>query len=265
MTNPLKFMTNSIPVFYHIPKSSGTYVYTCMLSSIKNNIESDAIGFHINDKQHILARVIASVNKSGESATQSHDFEKLSILGVFIEAAGFRRADEILNSIFKKTKKRYNLYKFITLREAFSRERSLYHYLTSDKSKYELTHGALKSSSFEQHIMSKQLQESWLIRSLLNLTHDIELTEEHFDQTCKILQSFKVYDSVKAEEAVKETLSKCFGIKNFNQDDYGFIKNENIYNKIEFDQLAPDLQKRFNDRKKWDRKLYDFLIKKQVG
>lgn len=255
-------MKNLIPVFYHIPKSSGVYVYTCMLGSIKNNLESSATEIRINDKRRVLGKIIASVNKSEESVIQPRDFEKLSIFAVFIEAGGFRHADEILNSIFKKTKTRPNLYKFITLREPFSRERSLYHYLTSDKSKYELTHGALKSPCFEQHIMSRQLQESWLIRSLLNLTHDIELTEEHFDQTCKILQGFKVYDSVRAEEAVKETLSKCFGIKNFNQDDYRFIKNENIYNKIEFDQLAPDPQKRFNDRKKWDRKLYDFLIKK---
>ena len=254
-------MTNLIPVFYHIPKSSGTYIYTCMLGSIKNNLETSAKEIYINDKQRVLARVIASVNKSEESAIKSNDFEKLSIFAVFIQAAGFRNADGILNSIFEKAKTPPDLHKFTILREPFSRERSLYHYLTSNKSKYELTHGALKSPSFEQHIMSEELQESWLIRSLLNLANNTELTEEHFDKTCEILQGFKVYDSAKTQEAVKETLSKCFGIKHFNEDDQPFIRNKNTYNKIEFEQLTLDVQKRFNERKKWDRRLYDFLIK----
>jgi hypothetical protein len=266
--------SSTIPVFYHVPKNSGFYIINRITNSIWKHVLKNIRIIYITDERRILAQIVTleehqKLNTSDIkiynlhiSNLDSDFFKELSILAIFIEAAGFRFADNIINTVSKKIKIQFTPYKFITLREPFSRERSLYHYLTSDKSKYELTHGALKSPSFEQHIMSEQLQDSWLIRSLLNLTNNTKLTEEHFHKTCQLLQNFQVFDSNNADQAIKEALSVCFGIEYNEQETNAYIRNENIYHKMKFEQLQPEAQKRFSEVKKWDQGLYNFFIKK---
>ena len=147
----------------------------------------------------------------------------------------------------------------LILREPFSREQSLYHYLTSDKSKHECSHGIFKSSSFGEHVVSKQLQDSWLIRNLLNIPNGVKLTEDNFNKACEILQNFNIYDAKDTDKAVKGVMLKCFNMQDFDIEPLANRKHDNMYKKIKFEELSLDAQNQFKERKFWDQKLYDFF------
>jgi len=268
-----------IPIFYHIPKNSGTYVYHSFLQSARvyNQNKIQVIRVILQEK-FILAKLILIDNlnflKEYDKFTSLNSAEitwnlrvedltedilqRLSIHSVVIEARGFRDTETSLKSLFLFLAK-FNLHKFLILREPFSREQSLYNYLTSDKSNHENTHGIFKSSSFEEHIMSKQLQDSWLIRNLLNIQHGVNLTEDTFNKAREVLQNFKIYDAKDTDKAVKEVILKCFNIQNFDTQSSVSKKHDNIYKKIKFEELSLDAQNQFKERKFWDQKLYDFF------
>ena len=272
---------NSIPLFYHIPKNSGTYVYHSMLNAARlyNENKVQVIRVILEEK-YVMAKLIvidnlhflneydgfASLNSAKITWNLRVDgltediLQQLSIHSVFIEARGFRHTETSLKSLFLFLAK-FNLHKFIILREPFSREQSLYNYLTSDKSKHECTHGIFKNVSFEEHVMSKQIQDSWLIRSLLNIPMGEQLTEDHFNKTCEKMCNLNVYDIKDTDEVVKEMLLKCFNIQNFDIESAANKKHDNIYKKIKFEELPLSSQNIFKERKYWDQKLYNYFIK----
>ena len=270
---------NSIPLFYHIPKNSGTYVSNCLLQAArKHNKNKIQVMRVILQEKFILAKLILIDNlnflKEDDKFTSLNSAEitwnlrvedltedilqRLSIHSVVIEARGFRDTETSLKSLFLFLAK-FNLHKFLISREPFSREQSLYNYLTSDKSSHEHTHAAFASSSFQEHIMSKQLQDSWLIRNLLNIQHGVNLTEDTFNKAREVLKNFKIYDAKDTDKAVKEVILKCFNIQDFDTQSSVSKKHDNIYKKIKFEELSLDAQNHFKERKFWDQKLYDFF------
>ena len=270
---------NSIPVFHHIPKNSGTYVSNCLLYAARAHSQSEIQAIRvILEEKYVAAKLIvidnlnflnehdkfASLNSSKilwdlriEDLTEDI-LQRLSIHSVVIEGRGFRCTETSLKSLFLFLAK-FNLHKFIILREPFSREQSLYHYLTSDKSKHERSHGIFKSASFGEHVVSRQLQDSWLIRNLLNIPNGIKLTEDDFNKACEILQDFNIYDAKDTDKAVKEVMLKCFNMQDFDIESLANRKHNNIYKKIKFEELPLDAQNQFKERKFWDQKLYDFF------
>lgn len=275
--------TNNIPVFYHIPKNSGTYVFRCFLSEArKHNKNKVQIVRVLLENKYVIAKLI--VLNNSDFLNQCNNFtplndskiswnllvedltedilQKLSIHSVFIEGRGFRYTETSLKPLFLFLAQ-FKLYEFIMLREPFSREQSLYHYLTSDKSKHEHSHGRFTSSSFEEHILSRELQDSWLIRAILDLPYrgKLTLSEDYFIKARNILQKFNVYDVKDTDKAIKEILLKCFNIQEFNTEDLAHKKHDNIYKKIKFEELPLDVQTTFKERKYWDQKLYNYFIK----
>ena len=241
----------SIPLFYHIPKNSGTYVYHSLLAEVRkkyNNIDVRVI--RVLDKQRTLATIIVLGGIPPGSFSQSSrvrydiDIENLteqildalSIALVFIEASGFRCINTSLKIVFNFLSK-YVLDKFIIFREPFLREQSLYYYLKSDESKHEFTHNKFRSGSFEEHILSPQLQDSWLIRALLNMPRDKPvqpILEEHFDIACNILKSFQIYPIEDTEKLIKYILLKYFDVKQFDETTNLPHRNKSSYHKIKF-------------------------------
>lgn len=267
-----------IPVFYHIPKNSGTYLYNCILGEIRK-INKNAHVIRVIDGQHILAKIVINSDLSffGDKLTPINNtniarnlnvsdltedlLENLTVIFVSVEARGFRRLNDSLKSLFSFLSKSV-LHKFIILREPFSREQSLYNYLTSEKSKHEQTHNIFKSPSFEEHVMSKQLQDSWIIRVLSDIpAGTTTLTEEHFNKACNFLETMETYDINQTDKAIQDVLSKCFNVTNFDPHKISSVNtNKNTYNKIKFDELSLDTQKKFNDRKYLDIQLYTRFV-----
>ena len=272
--------TNSIPVFYHIPKNCGTYVYHSFFRSARVHNQSEIqIVRVILEEKYVIAKLIVidnlnflneygkftSLNSkkiawklSVEDLTEDI-LQRLSIHSVFIEGRGFRHTETSLKSLFLFLAK-FSLHKFTILREPFSREQSLYNYLTSEKSKHEYSHGIFKSASFEEHLVSKQLQDSWLIRNLSDIPTSEKLTEDHFNIACEKMRNLKAYDIKDTDEAIKEALLKCFNIQDFNTDTVANKKHENKYKKIKFSELPLDTQNIFKKRKYWDQKLHDHIL-----
>ena len=273
-----------IPIFYHIPKNCGTYVYHSFLHSARayNQRKIQIIRIILEEK-FVIAKLIVidnlnflneygkftslnsakiTWNLSVEDLTEDI-LQRLSIHSVFIDGRGFRHTETSLKSLFLFLAK-FSLHKFIILREPFSREQSLYHYLTSDKSKHEKTHGIFKSDSFQEHIVSKQLQDSWLIRNLSGISSEVELTENYFNRSCEVLNNFNVYDTKDTDTAIKEMLLKCFNIQEFDIESVANKKHDNIYIKIKFEDLPVDVQNTFKERKYWDQKIYEHFINKKV-
>lgn len=268
-----------IPIFYHVPKNSGTYLYNCILSEIKK-INKPTHVIRVIDGQYILAKIVinsdlyffedklTSINNTNVArnlnvSDLTEDLLKnLSVVFVSVEARGFRRLHDSLKSLFLFLSK-FVLHKFIILRDPFSREQSLYSYLTSEKSKHEHTHNRFKSQSFEEHVMSKQLQDSWIIRVLSDIPAGTTLTEEHFNKACNFLETIETYDINQTDKAIRDVLLKCFDVINFDPHEIGSSKmNKNEYNKLKFSELSLDTQKRFNDHKYLDLQLYKRFVNK---
>lgn len=271
-----------MPVFYHVPKNSGTYVFNCLLSALKKESKGVVNVVRVLSRnKYTLAKFIVINNSdflnqknyftplNNAEITWSLNVEnltedilkKLNILSFIIEARGFRCIKTLLKPVFLFLDK-FNLYKFIILREPFSREQSLYHYITSDTSKHEISHGKFKSASFEEFVMSNQLQDSWLLRNLLDVPNGIKLTEKNFNEAIQYLQHVNVYDSRNTDAAIKKVLLKCFNIQNFDIESVS-KKNENSYKKIKFKELSPEAQNSFNRGKYWDQKLYDYFVRRR--
>ena len=274
---------NTIPVFYHIPKNSGTYVFHCFLNEARKlNQNKTRIIRVLSESKSDIAKFIAFddlnfLNQCDKFTPLNDDkiiwnlsiddltediLQKLSIHSVFIKSRGFRLTDTLLKPLFAVLNKS-NLYKFIILRDPFSREQSLYHYLTSEKSRYELTHGVFKSCNFEEHVMSSQLQDSWLIRNSLDIPpRGRELTKEDFDKACEFLKSLNIYDSKDTEKAIKKILLECFNSDSFDKEALANKKNENTYKKIKFEELSAEAQAKFKERKYWDLRIHEHFLGK---
>jgi hypothetical protein len=282
-----------IPVFFHIPKNAGTYVSDYCLVAFRRyclkftdwyrkwrlDKDRDPIKIlQIIQNNRIIGRVLIGdpdfyldSHITNLSKLSKHDFsiefndlnsalfQKLFVFAVIIEDAGFRIHKNILN-MFQS----YEHHKFIIFRDEFSRQQSLYHYLTTDASKHERNRNIITQSTFEGYILSEQFEENSLIRKLLNILDNTIITESHLKEAYRILTDFNIYDIKNVDKAIYDTFIKCYDIdmKNIELKPWDIItKNENHYKKINFEDLSEDAQQAFNRKTQWVKKLYGMCIK----
>lgn len=282
-----------LPVFYHVPKCAGTYVCDWLLLSFRyyrqtrtSWAEKYVPGketiklLQITKENHVIAKLLVGdpehlIENSPDLSTvkkpeyfvdlNSRELKKIlsscPLFALIIGAAGFKLRDTLLQ-LFKGIK----LHQFLLLREPFEREQSIFNYLTSDKSVHEPTHAALKYSTFEDYLRSKQLADSWLIKNLLALDDACEITEAHYTETLNLLNAdFYVYTVNEADSALQKTLSSCY---NIDLNDVkarisdAIEKNKTIQKKLDFSTLSQKTRRIFEKRTTWDQKLYKHYSKK---
>lgn len=276
-----------IPVFYHIPKNAGTYVsdwfiiafryyrrtYTDWLKNYNPHQDSIKIlqlvknnrvvaKLLIGDSQYFLesCSFVLTKHSNTEFDIKLEDITKdlldrVFLFGIIIESIGFKLRHDILKHF-----KDYDLHQFLILRDPFYRAQSIYNYNTSEESVNDYSHNSIKSKTFEDYIMSEQLEDSWLIRNLINLNDPESLEESHFQQALEILKSFNIYDIKDTDKAIQQTFIECYGFdtRKIELKPWDIItKNETKHKKINIKELPEQSQETFKQRTIWDQKLYE--------
>lgn len=163
---------------------------------------------------------------------------------------------------------------FCALREPFSRATSLFNYVKSSDSDHEFISSNaevcdffdIKSDTFTEYVQTGELEDSWLIRQLLSLPYNQPITEESAILAINKLKDFTIKDITQVDSLIEEIFSQSYNLSFLDllesNTDYNLNKHQSSKtNTLSFDQLSPDLQQKFLDITKWDRKLYNFYIK----
>ena len=282
-----------IPVFYHIPKNAGTYVSDYMLAAFRHyrvmytappktqNPKSDTIKFLdvtsggfplgrflIFDPFYFCDAVPSFYNQYSSEylSTDINNFPKGLFKNVFlfamiVHAPGFRVFRKLL-----RLAAGYSFHNFMILRDSFSRAQSFYNYIISENSTHEDTHGLINSKTLEEYILSEKMEDSWLIRNILNMDDcSGPLSSSDCNKCCKALKFFDIYDIKNTHEAIKSAFSDCY---HFDIGDIGaeliknVAKNDTLYKKIDFEELSGECSEAFCTRTFWDRELYGRLLDK---
>ncbi len=290
-----------IPVFYHIAKNAGTYVLSWMMmlcrkynlyldnhqipgwtskrirrsivllkegkqltccihtptdvATINNNFKKDKFSDEVTDYVD-LEPFIDSINNG--------DVEVFSIsVDPTVPGASIQR--DAVEKI-KHASKRNHVLNFTVLRDPFARSISIYHYIKSDKSKHEPTHNSISSDNFLEYIQSSELEDSWLIRHLLDMQDSQVIEPRHFTLANEYLQYFRISDMSEVDGLINNVFHGAYGIL---QSD---IEPEVVATHINKNQTSKKLkrklsdldltiQQKFLDRTYWDRKLWERYCK----
>ena len=278
-----------IPVFLHIPKNAGTYVIH-VLTNYFNRLCGDCKNMHMqrltvigdNYNLTIFVRFRTDYWKTDKNIAEHHiraprarmtklptiktyiENDQLDILSIVIEPESgelrpsFSLVDQILNMC--KSSGAY----FTIAREAFSRQQSLYHYLTGQESKHEPTHGSIKQQSFIEYLNSESLEDSWSIRTVTGMQNLWQITEFWFNMACNLFDSleFKIKNIKETDILIDEVLQECFDSPVVASDRDNNMRNStNIKNKITIDDLDDATRSKFEARTHWDRRLWERYCK----
>lgn len=285
----LKKITTPVPVFLHIPKNAGVYVngYTRILcrnyvngsTSGKNkpyqlyvmNKDRQVMTIFICDiyntiatnnqyKVHKEDKYVLCVSLNNFLIDYLNAKEKPFIFSLTIEAAGVRLIKDGLLTFLETISGRKFQY-YAVLRDIFSRQQSLYNYLTSSQSKHEPTHGAIKCNTFQEYIASPHYEGSWLVAMLSGASGKI--TQADYDSACRILDKF-IIDSVKnVDKLINCVYKKCY---NISLQDVGTLpaaqhhRSSYKESKVAFEDLDATTVKLFQEKTKYERLLYDRYI-----
>ena len=273
---------NKIPIFLHIPKNSGTYVLSWTMCIFRywgnqrglygGDLRRISITQDNKTVMTIFAHVPNCVNNTKfltNALDKSNSFidmytflsellkKQIEVFSMCIEAAGFCFLRQKLMGLVLEMIKKEPLY-YTCIRDAFSRNQSLYNYINSQNSVHELTHGCIKSKTFLDYIKSPEMEDSWLIRNLTGISNNISITEKDFENSCDILNIFKITNIKNVDQIMDDVFYECYMLK---RDDVPkerryIFKNETPIPKINFLDLDRETQDIFLKKTEFDQKIY---------
>ncbi len=284
-----------VPVFLHIPKCAGTYIegvltrvmtwyglqnkwnetsshlwnFCLRRVSVLTRTDQTCLTLLVYDYQNLceenekVERVddYSSTIYLDDLLANIHSF-RFFVFAIVIQSHGIQF---ILSGIIEAICDNWGLdpVLFTTMRDSFTKAKSMFSYLSSAASQHETTHKAIKSETFESYLSSFECEDSWLIRELLRLKPSEIITEQHYENTTQYLNSFFVIDSTKKTNLVlTKILQECYEI------DYSKLPNE--FNgqlvsrnestnkpKTTFNDLNEEAKEFFYNRTMYDQKLYE--------
>lgn len=258
-----------LPVFFHIPKNAGTYVYNYAFWSLFINtlksvnpcnlevIKDGAIAYRLicNSDEPLDGNIYKRMNQ-GYWRQVDLDSLNLNDLNIFFievcDSSFFNYKDEIYSKLDSNTLP----YEFLFLREPYSRIQSLYSYIQSSASSHEDTNNSFGNKSFIEYLNSSQLEGGWLIRALLGIPNSVMIQQEHYDKTCKILDQMHVSDTGDVRSTLNKVFNNCYGITDINNAEVVANKTQNKID-IPFNSLDESTKIAFLNQAKWDIELYN--------
>ena len=262
---------HALPVFFHIPKNAGTYVYNRSFNLIKELINTDQKTYNLQVRREgaTVYRIVCSakteLNKKYKVMNEGHiwvcvnyedlDFNDLNVYFIEVCDVSFGTYKQ---DIYKKLDKNRKLCEFLVLRDPYERVLSLFSYLKSSQSSHESTNGIFVDMTFVEYLNSPYLEGSWLIRMLLKIPNETPITKEHFDDTCEILNNFLTSDIEEVDNLISKVFYICFNIKDCNIDQQKIYSNK-TKEKIthDFNCLSQKTKENFNNQTKWDQLLFN--------
>ena len=155
---------------------------------------------------------------------------------------------------------RQHLLEFTVLRDPYARSRSLYNYIKSDNSAHEPNHDSIVSDDFYEYLTSYELEDSWIIRTVLSLRDDVIIEPRHFTACCKYLDHWRIADISNVDLLIDKVFHGSYGIlqRDVEPEVVDVWKNSTPHKvKIRFQDLRRDVQEQFLDRTYWDRALWN--------
>ena len=271
----------SIPTFLHIPRCGGTYILglimrsvalkyrgttkTITLIHVMQGAHTTMRAFVVSDKPLLgsTAGVVPIPNRVAHISleqnlffkeAQKHSFE---ICVLIIEARGaFQVYRGLFHSLNECTGSK--LVKGCLIRNPYSRALSLFLYLKGIASKHELTHGAIKAETFSEYINSEQLEDSWLIRAILNIPNSKPIEDGDVDETYRFFDEFIIAD-IQATDLFFNKMMECrFSTQILNAIDRSTVYFNKSSKKVV--NISEGDLKTFTDRTVFDQRLYDRLL-----
>ena len=292
-------MNSLVPVHLHIPKNAGTYVQDVFSRYFIRTIEKEKeketfcvqkisvesalfnltltvefLTSYWKNDENMKAHPVAAMRGVNNPRAKSCGIEtfktylrnkQLRLLAVVVEPVGNQdvrsglfQAYELLN-ICEKTS-----LNFLILRDSFSRQQSLYYYLTGEESSHEPTHGSIKQESFLDYIKSDCLEDSWLIRVVAGMRTEESISRDWFNLTTSFLDfhNFEIKSIKDTDLLINKVLFNSFNKEVIKLDRERALKNASAkFAKITIDNLKEEVKQKFLDRTYWDRKIYERYIK----
>ena len=283
---------NKIPIFLHIPKNAGTFI----LNKAHNIFTNHSINLNRNqsrlwalslrillikyENQTILIALSYDPNyRNNKNITQIpyHPYSSsikledffleilkgnLEIFSLFIESQGFKFIKTGMFDVISKIINKDPLYCTI-LRHPLERALSLFSYLKSNSSSHEATHNKITSANFEDYIKSCEVEDSWLIRSIIGIPNLKEIREDDFEKTCTTLDKLIIRDIKNTNELIDEVFTKCYSLNAEllnNSNNSAMRRNETKQKKINLLELSCESVDVFKNRAKYDYKLYNKYV-----
>ena len=175
--------------------------------------------------------------------------------------AGWKEARLYIDKVLALLKQK-NCLHFTVLRDPYNRAQSLFHYLKGEESSHEPTHNSIQAKSFEDYIQSDEIEDSWFLRSILDMPNNQVIEPYHLTLAHEgYLKYFRISDTSKVDFLINNVFHGVYGIKQSDVEDR--VVKLNLHHnatpnklKIKFEDLEPVIQQKFLDRTYWDRKLW---------
>lgn len=242
----------TIPVYYHIPKCGGCYVNGVVMRLLMARYGSEEVKI-IQSHEHGVCLFLRGSKLNNRFnpffgsrrellniVEASKELLAICVIPTNVDARGvFEYVDIILKVLGHKPSF------YTTIRSPYTRNRSLYYYLTKEK---------FDNLSFPDFLKSEHIPDSWVIRNIIGVKDDVKLSEIHFEQAVNFLSKFQVSNIANAHLMVFDV----FGFQEKIQLGEVF-QNKSTHNNVTLESMPTEISDSFYMKVKWDTKLYSKL------